>query len=33
MYCSAGFHMVNRGYIITEKTWETGEEEFMYENN
>jgi hypothetical protein len=29
MYCSAGFHMVNRfGYII-KKPWETGEEEFI----
>lgn len=33
MYCVAGFHLVNRiGFIITEKPWETGEEEFMYES-
>lgn len=32
MYLTAGFHIINRvGYIITEKEWETGTEEFQYE--
>jgi hypothetical protein len=31
MYVVVGFHMVNRFYI-PKKPWETGEEEFMYEN-
>lgn len=31
LWCVAGYHLINRfGYIITEKPWDTGEEEFKF---